>query len=308
MALTEGRLHMRAALMLGPHLTCGNVDELVAAAAGKTRFELDVLLAQRCPKPDVPDRIEAIVAVPALAAAQPAAGAFVSLAPERVETIIPNEIAHGHVGAPWSVSASSLAPERVGPPAARGKVTPLAPQRYGFQGTWDQEGYELYHDVRALVSHQVPSGELSLVLKAALKIAKAQLEKRKYAATDHPCRARPTKSRDHVPASVRREVRKRDGDRCSFVSESGKRCEETRFLQFDHNPEPKARGGEATVENTHLRCSAHNQHAAERMFGTEFMDRKRTEARARRPAKSVAPHRRLRPPEGRHLTSSAGGS
>ena len=275
--LTEGRLHMRAVLMLGPHLNSGNVDTLVTAAAGKTRFELEVLLAPLSPKPDMPDRIEAIVPAPVFVAAQPPADA---LAPERVEAIIPNGIAHPEVAPSLPARTQSLAPERVEAPAARGRGTPLSPRRYGFQGTWDQEGYDLYNEVRALVSHQVPSGELSLVLNAALKIAKAQLEKRKYGATDRPRRARPTESRHHVPASVRREVRRRDGDRCSFVSESGTRCVETRFLQFDHNPIPVALGGQATVENTRLRCRAHNQHAAERAFGVEFMDRKKGRQRA----------------------------
>ena len=283
-ALTDGRLHMRAVLMLGRHLTPGNVDELVAAAAGKTRFELEILLASLCPRPDVPSRIEAILPVPAFAGAEPAAGGLGPLAPERVNPIIPDEIAHTQVVPSMSVPAPShpLAPERVGPLAERGRVTPLSPGRFKFGGTWNEEEFELYNDVRDLMSHQVPSGDLSQVLVALMKFAKPLLEKRKYGATDRPRRPRPTKSRDHVPAHVRREVRKRDGDRCSFVSEGGRRCEETRFLEFDHDPEPKARGGKATVDNTRLLCRAHNQYGAERVFGTAFMDGKRKEARERR--------------------------
>ena len=40
-----------------------------------------------------------------------------------------------------------------------------------------------------------------------------------------------------------------------------------------------ARGGQATVERMRLRCRAHNQYEAERAFGAEFMDAKRSEAR-----------------------------
>ena len=36
-AMFEHRLHMRAVMMLAPHLTPGNADELVAAASHKTR-------------------------------------------------------------------------------------------------------------------------------------------------------------------------------------------------------------------------------------------------------------------------------
>src|SRR5262249_353013 len=82
----------------------------------------------------------------------------------------------------------------------------------------------------------------------------------------------------HISAHVRRAVRERDGDRCTYVSESGHRCETRHFLEFDHVV-PVSRGGQATVENLRLRCRAHNQLAAERDFGSEFMNQKRAEAR-----------------------------
>jgi 5-methylcytosine-specific restriction endonuclease McrA len=119
---------------------------------------------------------------------------------------------------------------------------------------------------------------MALVLKSALEIAAAQLEKRKFAVTSRPGRSRGGTSARYVPAAVRRAVRERDGSRCSFVSDSGKRCPACRFLEFDH-AEAVARGGGSTVENVRLRCRAHNQYAAERMFGTEFMEHKRREAR-----------------------------
>jgi hypothetical protein len=108
--------------------------------------------------------------------------------------------------------------------APRPELKPLAPQRFGFQCTLDQETFDLFQDVRALMSHEVPTGEMVLVLKGALKLAKAQLEKRKFAATDRPGRSRPVTARRHIPAAVKRAVRERDGERCAFVNDSGKRC------------------------------------------------------------------------------------
>jgi hypothetical protein len=64
------------------------------------------------------------------------------------------------------------------------------------------------------------------------------------------------------------------------VSSSGKRCEEKRLLEYDHM-HPVARGGKASIENTRLRCRAHNQYDAERMYGAGFMREKRRAARAR---------------------------
>jgi 5-methylcytosine-specific restriction endonuclease McrA len=76
--------------------------------------------------------------------------------------------------------------------------------------------------------------------------------------------------RQRGPASVRREVRDRDGLQCSFVDEFGTRCRETRFLELHHEL-PHAQGGGETVKNLTMRCQAHNALAAEHDFGRDFM-------------------------------------
>jgi HNH endonuclease len=166
------------------------------------------------------------------------------------------------------------------PWAPRSEPKPLAPERYGLQVTLDRETYELLQHVRALMSHEVPTGETVLVLKGALKLAAGALEKRKYAATDRPGRSRGCSSARRIPAAVRRAVRERDGGQCAFVSDSGKRCTERTMLEYDHK-DPIARRGVTTVENLRLLCRAHNQHEADRAFGAEFMERKRREAQER---------------------------
>jgi 5-methylcytosine-specific restriction endonuclease McrA len=116
-----------------------------------------------------------------------------------------------------------------------------------------------------------------------------EVEKQKLAATSQPRASRrgSGKNSGHIPAYVRRAVWERDGARCTFVSESGRRCEATKGLQFDHVLEV-ARGGEAAVEDIRLRCWAHNQYTAECTFGAEFMRHKRiAAAEARRSAKAA---------------------
>jgi 5-methylcytosine-specific restriction endonuclease McrA len=154
-------------------------------------------------------------------------------------------------------------------------VTPLAPGRFGWQLTVDRETQDLLGDVENLLGHDVPPGDMGAVLKFALRVAKAKLEQRKFAATDQPRRGRPSRADSrHVPADVRRAVWKRDGGRCTFTSDAGHRCEERKDVQFDHI-EPYARDGEATVGGIRLLCRAHNQYQAERAFGAEFMRPKR---------------------------------
>ena len=89
-ALAEGRLHTRAVLMLAPHLTSGNVDELLAAATHKSRFEIQQLLAERFPQPDLPERLQALPTPPTPTPTAPPDPAAVTLsAPERIRMTIP---------------------------------------------------------------------------------------------------------------------------------------------------------------------------------------------------------------------------
>ena len=88
-----------------------------------------------------------------------------------------------------------------------------------------------------------------------------ELEKQQFGVTARPrAGRRRATGRRTIPGHVRRAVWKRDGGRCTFVSESGHRCGSRRLLEHDHI-EPVARGGEATVEGMRLRV--HNQLAAE---------------------------------------------
>jgi 5-methylcytosine-specific restriction endonuclease McrA len=96
----------------------------------------------------------------------------------------------------------------------------------------------------------------------------ADLKRRKFGVTARP---RPSPAATNVEsaqpaAAVRRAVAARDASRCAFVSRDGRRCEETRCLEF-HHVVPRAAGGAATVENIQLRCRAHNGHEVDLFFG-----------------------------------------
>ena len=84
-----------------------------------------------------------------------------------------------------------------------------------------------------------------------------------------------------IPAHVRRAVAERDGGRCTWVGDNGKRCDEHSRLEFDHVV-PVARVSESTVDGVWLRCRAHNQFETERVFGKGFMAGKREQARQRK--------------------------
>ena len=267
LAIQEGRLHVTAVVMLAPHLTRQNAGELIAAATHRSKAEIERVLAERFPRPDLAAFVQPIV---------PASIVPGLLVPEPVHDT--TQLAPGPVQG-FVMPVRRPAPERASEPASA-KVTPLAPQRFGLQVTIDAETQQLLQDVRALLGHTVPSGDLAQVLRESLRIAKLALEKRRFAATSKPRPNRRTKSARHIPAHVRREVWRRDQGRCTFVSDSGHRCESRLRLEFDHAT-PLARGGEGTVADLRLRCRAHNQYEAEQAYGESFMRGKREQGRRR---------------------------
>jgi hypothetical protein len=58
--LADGRLSLSAAVMLAPHLTPEAADVLLARAVHRTNAEIELLLAEQFPKPDVPARVQVI--------------------------------------------------------------------------------------------------------------------------------------------------------------------------------------------------------------------------------------------------------
>jgi hypothetical protein len=274
-ALADGRLNLNAVVLLAPHLEPGNADELLAAAEHKTRAEIERLIAERFPQPDLATLVGGI----APAAATNGLATWPVGAPQQpLATSDFRQLAARPVATMIEALTPQLAPAQVAP--SRAKLAPLSPGRIGLQVTVDQETHDLLRYAQALLGHALPSGDVATVLKRALGSLVRELEQQKFARS---ARSRPQHSRAHgryIPAEVRRTVWQRDGGQCTFVSERGKRCASTTRLEFDH-VDPVARGGETSADRMRLKCRAHNQYAAECTFGAEFMRGKREEARCR---------------------------
>ena len=63
--------------------------------------------------------------------------------------------------------------------------------------------------------------------------------------------------------------------RCTFVDVGGRRCAETGYLEFEH-VDGFAQTHVHDAARIRLLCRAHNQHAAERVYGRAFMERARS--------------------------------
>jgi len=260
--LAEGRLHLSGIAKLAPLLTEANREELLARAAGKSKREIEELVAELSPRPHVPPAIRKL---PHRAATTPRQKPT-ELGPERVLTAEPARRVETHPAQPVP-STPVLPPSR--PPM----VEPLAPARYKVTFTASASLRDKLERLQALMDE-----DLAAVIEAAVTEKLERLEARRYAQTKSPRKnieeTDTSPSSRYIPAAVRRAVWKRDGDQCGFVDQKGRRCTERRGLEFHHH-DPFGRGGGHDPDTISLRCRTHNAYLAERDYGKEVMDRYR---------------------------------
>jgi len=240
--LRSGAVHLSGLRALVPHLTADNHCEILARARGKSKREIEELVAALAPKPPVPDAMRKL----------PKAAAQLAL------------------------ESGSAAARRVERPRA---MAPLSEDTFRVRFTASRGLRDKLRQAQDLLRHRVPSGDLAAIVESAVDLLIEKVKKERFgvggkprttaATKSGPCCARP------VPAATRRVVYLRDEGRCTFVDKFGNRCPETGMLEYDHL-DGWARTHTHDPDRIVLRCHAHNRHAAEKMYGREFMERART--------------------------------
>ncbi len=269
--LERGEIHLAGLSLLAKHLTPSNHQELLRAARRKSKRDIEKLLAERFPKPDVPERIRKL---PERTGTLGRAAAFARDTSSDASNTTPADPSPGSTprGVPPSMQRRAE------------KLEPLAPARYKIQLTADQELHDKIERARELRAHKDPRGDLADLFDEALGLLIDKLERQKFgklkprpkkAVTGNSAdtASRGARTSRHVPAATRREVSERDGCQCTFVGDDGARCPARARLEFDH-VKSFARGGPTTADNLRLRCRAHNQMAAERELGREYVRKK----------------------------------
>ena len=233
--LSSGALHLSALRYLVPYLGTENGQQLIAASRHKSKREVGKLVRCLHPLPEIPATVRKL----------------------------PEPIAVSPEAAP-----ANAAPEREVEPVPRPSVVaPLAAERYKVQFTASATLHDKLRRAQDLLRHRIPSGDVAQVMELALEVLVEKLEKQKLAATGRPRAGRELVSGSRaIPARVKRAVWQRDGGRCAYVGNGGRRCRETGLLEF-HHVMPFAHGGAATVANIALRCRSHNQYEAKLEFG-----------------------------------------
>ena len=157
-------------------------------------------------------------------------------------------------------------------------IAPLSADTYKVQFTASRAMHDKFRRAQDLLRHRIPDGDPAAIWEKALDVLIERVEKERFALVHNP---RPPKPEDpsrpatrNIPAAIKRVVFKRDLGRCTFMDARGHRCPETGFLEYDH-VKGFARHPVHRAEDLRLRCRAHNHHAADQMYGREFMDRAR---------------------------------
>jgi len=336
--VARGELHLSAIVKIAKHLTEDNHREVLARATHKSSREIDLLVAEVAPRPDVPSRIRALprstgsvarssagVGSGCTAVSQPTDacathgtqrtteskpadtcathGSECTMDPKPAAACRPQGSKYATDPKPADV-CTAHAPEQAvqsgstsvssvpnmsnlqntasvpNAPRPHGQVIPLAPRRYKIEITVDQQTHDKLRTLQDLLGHQLRDADPAIIVCRAIDRLLDDTLKKKAAITDQPrpgdrssggCSHRRTRA---IPAAIRREVWRRDGGRCTFVDEQGRRCQATRCVEYHHD-KPYGKGGEHEADNIALRCRAHNQYQADLDFGSDFMRGKR---------------------------------
>ncbi|HUG54254.1 MAG TPA: HNH endonuclease [Vicinamibacteria bacterium] len=289
--LADGRLHLSGIAKLAAHLTEANRDSVLGRAIHKSKREIEVLVADLAPRPDVPVSVRRLPdrAQSGLAGSVDRRSHEVRLAGCGAEPHSLPEAGHDQprsMGEPGPDRVAG-APAHACPPAASlaartsgrsARVEPLAPSRYKVQFTASAAFCEKIDRLKALMRSSVPDGDLARLLEAAVSETLERLERRRFGMTRAPRRRLIAKDRApharNIPAAVRRAVYGRDGGRCRFVDDRGRRCAARDNLEY-HHVVPRARGGDRSVENIRLTCRTHNVYLAECDYGRPVMEQYR---------------------------------
>ena len=242
--LRRGELTMTNIRTVAPVLTKANHRERFAAIVGKTKLEVQELVAFWAPKPDVQTRLVDIT---------PPSPPDLLLCMQAATTSHAEQV--------------PVTPQRPAP-----LPKPLSPGRFKVEFTADEEERELLMRARDLLRHSIPDGDIKKIFMKGLRelVERAEarklgkLKKAKVVANEElPLEGEAaaeevvTTARSATRA-MRREISERDGVQCAYCAKDGTRCKATAWLEADHM-DGYAKTGKTQASRMRWLCRSHNQ-------------------------------------------------
>ena len=246
--LADGSVTLTTVCLLASHMTRENHREVLDAARHKSKREVELLVSMLAPRPAVPASVRKLPG------------------PKPTDAPCAHDLLEG--GCEDRAPLTSLSVPAL--PKRQAIVAPLAPERFRVQFTASRETHDKLRLCAGPPAPYNPRRRPSHHFRSSI-----------YAAPDSPGENEAPDEEDtqaprsvaagsrHIPATVQREVWKRDGGQCAFVGAGG-RCTERGFLELD-DVVPFAVGGQARLENIQHSFRAHNVYEADCYFGSNLV-------------------------------------
>ena len=201
--LASGELSLSAIRMLRPHLTAENLDRVLARARNARRVDIERLIAELAPRPDVATSVRklpmpgsvarAAATRPTVRVALPSvlvnvSGALPGIGAALARASLGTASASGaDTGCPGPVSIPALSDAAATPPMTRRPVVqPLSPERYRVQFTMGQESHDLLRRLQTLLRREVPDGDAGAIFERALRVLHEKVESARFGKTRPP--------------------------------------------------------------------------------------------------------------------------
>jgi hypothetical protein len=165
--LTSGAMSLTSVRLLRKHLTTENHQAVLARACGRSRREIEALVAELAPRPDVPSSVRKL---PTVAPNPPLMSALAASPPAT------------HSQAPISGASEPLPPITAPPPtlpARRPIVETTSPERYRVQFTIGKESFDKLRRVQALLRREIPDGDPAAIFDRALNAVARRKSRRR---------------------------------------------------------------------------------------------------------------------------------
>jgi 5-methylcytosine-specific restriction endonuclease McrA len=230
--IQRNELHLSTLLVLRDHLTEDNAETILDGVRGKTKFEVEELMAGVHPRPDVAAKMRKIPTART-------ASAVTRAVQQPVEPL--SEARY------------------------RFEFTGSREFRDAFIHVRDLMRHSNPRDdIERVFSFCVQAG-LEKLLGTRLGAKKAAI------AAPSRTKRPPRRGTSSISRAIRRAVFERDGERCTYTNKNGRRCIARTLLELDHI-RARARDGAHGVKNLRVRCRAHNRLHAEETFGKSYVD------------------------------------
>lgn len=232
--IESGELHLTALVLLRPHLTADNVDELADAVRGMSKRRVTEYLASREPRTSLPPGPSKLRKVPKAKTAN----AFEPKLEREIELVADMQ---------YRLGMTLDRDERDEVLFVRDLMMHRNPSG----------------DLKAVVMAAVRWYRIQLEREIHAKTSRPKTPKEKPSVA----------KTDGISRAVRREVFARDGHRCTYTNKKGERCPSTALLELHHLVSPH-HGGSNGADNVSVRCRSHNLWHAETDFGKQYVREK----------------------------------